>query len=57
MRMYPDEYTTNIDWTCSDCDTTYEDVEVDVANDIAVVSCEKCDSHGIEIELGDWDGE
>ena len=52
--MYPDEYTTNLDWTCEDCDITHEDVEVDVSNDVAVVTCPQC-KYEKEIEMGDWD--
>jgi hypothetical protein len=50
-REYDEEYETMICWTCSDCDTTYEDVEVTVHGGVAVVECLPCDSHGIEIEV------
>jgi NMD protein affecting ribosome stability and mRNA decay len=57
MRLYPDEYTTNIDWTCGDCDTDYEDVEVDVYDGVAVVSCKPCGNYAVELEVRDGNSE
>lgn len=45
-RDYDEEYETNIDWTCENCDITYEDVEVTVHGNSYIVTCDECGYEG-----------
>jgi transcription elongation factor Elf1 len=42
MNDYPDEYEKTVDYTCLDCDTDHEDVEVAVSGRAYVVKCSEC---------------
>jgi hypothetical protein len=47
---YVEEYETNIDYTCKDCDKDNEDIEVTVSAHMAVVKCECGYENEIEID-------